>query len=95
MINNIPITPLRSIRARPISIIKSTSSQEQIINLIPAQLGQSLLNKYLHTPQTLQIKWQDVNGVLGRIKTERVVRSLGSLRVSGTEDETVRLGFFE
>jgi hypothetical protein len=62
---------------------------------MPTELGQSLLNEYLHAPQTLQVKWQNVNGVLGRIETERVVRSLGSLRVSGTEDEIVRLRFFE
>lgn len=73
----------------------STSSQEQKINLIPTQLGQCLLNKYLHTPQTLQIKGQNVNRVLGRIVTERVVRCLSSLCVPGTEDEIVRLGFFE
>lgn len=36
-----------------------------------------------------------MNRVLGRIETQRVIRSLGSLRVSGTEDEIVRLGFFE
>ena len=36
-----------------------------------------------------------MNRVLGRIETERVVRRLGSLRVSGTEDEIVSLRFFE
>lgn len=95
MVNNVSIAPFRSVRARPISIVECTGSQEQIIDFIRTQLGEGLLNEYLHTAQILQVKWQNMNGVLGGVEGERVVRSLGSLRVSGTDDETVRLGLFK
>lgn len=95
MINHIPITPLRSIRTRPPRIIKRTSSQEQIIDLIRTKLGKSLLSKDLHTSQTLQVKRMNMNRVRGRVEVERVVCSLGTLGVSSTEDEGVRLGLLE
>lgn len=95
VVNHIPITPLRSIRTWPIRIIKRTSSQEQIIDLIRTKLGKSLLSKDLHTTQTLQVKRKNMNRVRGRVEVERVVCSLGGLGVSGTEDESVRLGLLE
>lgn len=95
MINHIPIAPLRSIRARPIRIIQRTSSQEQIINLIRTQLGKGLASKDLHTSQTLQVKRKNMNRVRGRVEVERVVCSLGTLGVSSTEDENIRLRLIE
>lgn len=95
MVHNVPITPLRSVRTRPTSIVKCTGSQEQIINFIPTKLSKSLLGEYLHTTQIFQIKWQNVNRVLSRIEAERIVRRLRSLSIPGAEDKLVRLGLFK
>lgn len=65
--------------------------QEKVIKFVLAELLKCLLRERLDTLQVREVERQDRDTVGGVIELEIIIGSLGCLRISRPQDESVRL----
>lgn len=95
MVHNVSLTPLGSMRPRPLGTIAYARVEKQVVNLALTKLLQRLLSKRLDSLQVRQFKRQDGHAIGRPVILQLVVGPLRVLDVSRSEDDLVRLGLLE
>lgn len=94
VVDYIGLGPLRSVRPRLCSSLIHSRIQEEVVNLVLAELVQGLPRESSDALEIREVERQQRHAVLP-IVLELVIRSLCRLGVSGAKDEFVGLRLLE
>lgn len=88
-------TPLGPMRPRLIRVLPQRSIQQQVVNLLLAELLERLLREALHILQVGQLEREDVDLVSLLVVLDLLVGFPGGLDAARAEDDAVGLGLLE
>lgn len=95
MVDDERLAPLGAIGSRLLRTVADAGIQQQIVNIVLADLLEGLLGKALYVTQVVQLEGKYGQWVGGAVVGEGVVGFLGALGVARAQDDFVRLGLLE
>lgn len=91
VVDNVRFAPLGTVRPWLFGSVTNRCVQQQVVDLVLADLLERLLSEGLDVPQVGKLQRQDRHAVLGRVDLEVVVGGLGLLGISGAKNDPIGL----
>ncbi|CAH0025641.1 unnamed protein product, partial [Clonostachys rhizophaga] len=95
MVHNERLAPLGAVWPWLVCAFADTSTEEEVVNLVRADLGKGFGGERLDGLEVVQLEREDAERVQGAIVFKRVKGILSALEVTGTNNDLVRLGLLQ